>query len=118
MTDELAKMTLREKQEQFTLKVSYLIRWAFDHGYTLSFGDAYRNPKFSKEQLGQDKSYFHDWSFHCKRLAVDFNLFKNGEYLTKSEDYKPLADYWKSIGGSAGIDWKDGNHFSLEEGKK
>ncbi len=113
----LDEMTLSEKQQQFTLMVSYLIRWANDNGYRLTFGDSYRNPKFSKEQLGDDKSYFHDWSYHCKRLAVDLNLFKNEEYLVKSEDYKPLADYWKSIGGSAGIDWNDGNHFSLGEGK-
>jgi len=111
-------MTLHDQQEQFTLKVAYLIRWAYDHGYTLTFGDAYRHPKFSKEQLGEDKSYFHNWSFHCKRLAIDLNLFKNEEYLTKTEEYKPLGEYWESIGGSWGGRWNDGNHFSLGEGKK
>jgi len=111
-------MTLRERQVQFTLMVSHLIQWAYQHGYELTFGDAYRDRRFSKESLGNDKSYFHDWSYHCKRLAVDFNLFKDGEYLTQEKDYKPLADYWKSIGGSSGIDWGDSNHFSFGEGKK
>jgi hypothetical protein len=110
-------MTFNEQQEQFTLMISYLIAWANNHGYRLTFADAYRNPKFSKEQLG-DKSYFHDWSYHCKRLAVDFNLFKNEEYLTKTEDSQPLGEYWESIGGTWGGRWKDGNHFSLGEGKK
>ncbi len=106
--------TMRSQQAQFALKVAYLIRWAFDHGYELTFGDAYRNPKFSREQLGDDKSYFHDWSYHCKRLAVDFNLFKNGEYLVKSEDYKPLGEYWESLdpNNTWGGFWGDGNHFS------
>jgi len=110
-------MTLREKQAQFTLMVSYLIRWAYDHGYTLTFGDAYRSRKFSKEQLGAAQSYFHDWSYHCKRLAIDLNLFKDEEYLTQTKDYKPLGDYWKSLGGSWGGNWSDGNHFSFGEGK-
>ena len=110
--DEKA-MTLREKQAQFTLMVSYLIRWAYDHEYTLTFGDAYRNPKYA-DQLG----YYHTWSYHCKRLAVDLNLFKDEEYLTRTEDYKPLGEYWESLGGSWGGRWNDGNHFSLGEGKK
>lgn len=111
-------MTLSEKQRKFTFMIADLIKFAYSSGYELTFGDTYRDKRFSKETLGNDKSYFHDWSYHCKRLAIDLNLFKDGKYLTKSKDYKLLADYWKSIGGSAGIDWNDGNHFSLFEGKK
>ena len=100
---------------QFTLMASKLIIWAYDNGYELTFGDAYRDKRVSKESVG-DKSYFHEWSYHCKRLAVDFNLFKNGVYLTKTEDHKPLGEFWESIGGTWGGRWKDGNHYSLLEG--
>jgi hypothetical protein len=106
---------LSEDQNKFVGMIAKLIQFAQANGFYLTFGDAYRDKRVSKESVG-NKSYFHDWSYHCKRLAVDFNLFKDGVYLTKSEDYKPLADYWKSIGGSAGIDWNDGNHFSYREG--
>jgi len=100
---------------KFTLMVAKLIDWAHDNGYELTFGDAYRDPRVSKESVG-DKSYFHDWSYHCKRLAVDFNLFKGGVYLTKTEDHQPLGEFWESIGGTWGGRWKDGNHYSLREG--
>jgi hypothetical protein len=52
-------------------------------------------------------------SLHIQRLAVDFNLFIDGEYKVDEASYRPLAEYWKSIGGTSGIDFGDGNHFSL-----
>lgn len=103
---------MRDQQWQHVRMIAKLINWAEANGYELTWADAYRNPKFANV-LG----YYHEWSYHCKRLAVDLNLFKDGVLLTKSEDYKPLADYWESIGGSAGIRWNDGDHFSLGEGK-
>ena len=35
-----------------------------------------------------------------RRLAVDFNLFKGGKYLTATEDHQPLGEYWESIGSA------------------
>ncbi|MFQ9337054.1 MAG: M15 family metallopeptidase [Varibaculum sp.] len=48
---------------------------------------------------------------------MDFNLFVNGQYKTRTEDYLPLGEYWESLGGAWGGRFKsrpDGNHFSLE----
>lgn len=35
-------MTLSEKQQLFTIMVANLIHWAEEHGYRLTFGEAYR----------------------------------------------------------------------------
>lgn len=98
-------ITLREKQSKFAVMVAELILWALKHGYQVTLGDAYRGP-------GCD--YGHPYSLHKKRLAIDLNLFLGGKYLDKTEDHKPLGEYWESIGGSWGGRWGDGNHYSLE----
>ncbi len=38
-------MTLSEKQQLFTVMVANLIHWAEEHGYRLTFGEAYRTPE-------------------------------------------------------------------------
>lgn len=53
-------------------------------------------------------------SLHKLRLAVDFNLFRYGKYLVKTEDHLPLGLYWEAIGGTWGGRFGDGNHYSLE----
>lgn len=101
-------------QFQFTAMVGQLIRFAYDNGYTLTFGEAYRTPE--QCALNAQKGTGIVNSLHAKRLAVDFNLFYAGVYLTKTEDYRELGEYWESIGGSWGgrFSKPDGNHFSLE----
>lgn len=106
-------MTLSQKQQEFTLMVSKLIQFAYENGYRLSLGDAYRDPRVHGE-VGVKKSYSSANSLHKERLAIDLNLFKDGKYLTSSEDHRPLGEYWESIGGSWGGRFNDGNHYSLE----
>jgi len=90
--------------------VARLIEYAISEGYELTFGHAYRCP---------DCPVGSDVSLHKERLAIDLNLFKNGEYLTKTTDYFRLGKFWESIGGSWGGRFSDGNHFSVEhEGRK
>ena len=39
-------------------------------------------------------------SKHCERLAVDFNIFKDGKYLIEEEDFwkvEPLGIYWEAL---------------------
>ena len=98
-------MSLREKQSKFAKKVALLILHAYELGYEVTLGDAYATRGHSSN------------SFHYKRLAIDINLFKDGIYLEKTEDHKSLGDYWKSIGGTWGGDFKhkDGNHYSYGE---
>ena len=108
-------MTLGQKQRKFTRMIADLINYAYSNGYELTFGDAYRDPRVHG-QLGQKKSYSSANSLHKERLAVDFNLFKDGAYLTRTEDHRPLGEFWESIGGTWGGRFNDGNHYSLEHG--
>ena len=98
-------MTLRQKQSKFTHMVALLILFAYSKGYELTFGDAFATSGHSPN------------SFHYKRLAIDLNLFKDGKYLTATEDHKTLGDFWVSIGGTWGGNFtrKDGNHYSYGE---
>ncbi|MEX0518298.1 M15 family metallopeptidase [Raoultella planticola] len=108
-------MTLSEKQQLFTRLIAQLILWADEKGYRLTFGEAYRTPE--QAALNAKKGSGISNSLHTKRLAVDLNLFINGQYQTDSTAYLPLGEYWESLGGSWGGRFKsrpDGNHFSLE----
>lgn len=110
-------MTLGQKQRLFTRLTGLLIEYAYQNGYELTYGDAYRDPRVHGS-VGVKKSYSGANSVHKNRLAVDFNLFKNGEYLTSSEDHKQLGEFWKSLHPECrwGGDFKgvaDGNHYSM-----
>lgn len=96
-------MTLREKQSKFADMVSVLLRFAIVRGYEITFGDAYATDGHSRN------------SKHYRRLAIDLNLFKDGVYLTETEDHKELGKFWEGIGGVWGGNFKypDGNHYEL-----
>lgn len=105
--------TLGQKQRRFTRMVGLLIEYAYSNGYELTVGDAYRDPRVHGEQ-GVKKSYSAAGSVHKIRLAMDFNLFKDGVFLQNSSDHLPLGEYWESMGGTWGGRFNDGNHYSLE----
>lgn len=112
-------MTLSEKQRIFVFNIGKLIGWAYANGFELTFGDAYRDPRLAAMNAAAGKGITN--SLHTRRLAVDFNLFKDGAYIAQSETYRPLGDYWKSLDplNAWGGDFKpvaDGNHFSMTEG--
>lgn len=116
-------MTIQEKQARFVLMVRDLITFAYDNGYELSFGEATVSVARC-HGCGMKISKHIDNSLHYLRLAIDLNLFKDGEYLRTTEDHRPLGEYWEILGGSWGGrfeeselgkgDGKDGNHYSLE----
>jgi hypothetical protein len=100
-------MKLSEMQQTFCLNIAMLISWAFAQGFKVTFGES-----FNAAGTGHMKD-----SLHYIRLAQDLNLFKDGVYLTKSEDYKRLGEAWKAFNplNRWGGDFKspDGNHFSM-----
>lgn len=106
-------MTLGEKQRVFTLMIAQLIQWAYEQGYEMTVGDAYRDPRLHGA-VGEKKGYGHPKSAHKQRLAIDLNLFRNGKYLDKTEDHAPIGEQWEKMGGSWGGRFNDGNHYSLE----
>lgn len=101
-------MSLRRKQSKFVYMQALLILHAYQLGYELTEGRGYASEAANKADGG------HPNSLHTKRLAKDFNLFKDGEFLTDTEDHRPLGEYWESIGGTWGGRFNDGNHYSLE----
>ena len=112
------KETLGQKQRRFSLMVAKLILKAYEMGYEVTLGDAYRDPRLHGN-MGVKLGYGHSKSAHKIRLAIDLNLFKNGEYLEGSNSHEELGKYWESVGGSWGGRFNDGNHYSLEhEGVK
>lgn len=100
-------MTLREKQSKFSHMLALLILHAEQLGYEVTGGEWFRDSR---------ATWGHPHSLHQVRLAVDLHLFRNGEYMTSTEDHQPLGEYWESIGGTWGGRFEDGNHYSLEHG--
>lgn len=110
--------SLRQKQSRFVLMIAGLIEFAYSRGYELTTGDGYRDPRVFGA-FGERKGYGESYSCHKVRLAHDFNLFKDGQWLQTTEDFSALGEWWESMGGSWGGRFQDGNHFSLEhEGRK
>jgi len=107
-------MKLSQMQRAFTRMVADLIQYAYESGYELTFGDAYRDPRVHGV-VGEKKSYSSANSNHKLRLAIDLNLWVDGVYVTTSEHKARgnLHEYWSSIGGAERIP-EDANHFSIE----
>ena len=106
-------MTLGDKQRKFTKMLATLILWAYLNGYEVTVGDFYRSPR-AFGPMGKKIAYGSKNSNHKLRLAGDLNLFKDGVFLTKTEDHRPLGEQWEKMGGAWGGRFNDGNHYSLE----
>ena len=107
-------MKLGKQQELFSRMYPILILYMQACGYEVRTGDVWARAGHSKN------------SFHYKKLAIDINLFKDGKYLTRTEDHEQFGLFWESLGGTWGGRFKDsngnpkpdGNHYSLFEGKR
>ena len=110
-------MNLSVHQRQFARMIGLLLNYLpvlseqLGMKYEVTFGDAYSKVEFGVHSYN---------SKHYDRLAVDFNLFINGVYQSTTEAHEPLGNFWNSIGGTWGGDFKhkDGNHYSYLEGKR
>ena len=109
-------LTLREKQSVFVKLLARLIDRAYSLGYELTLGEAHRPAitarYYDKIGIGILSS------LHRKRLAIDLNLFLEGEYLTDTESWRLLGEWWEEQSTdeyecSWGGTWGDGNHFSI-----
>lgn len=92
-----------------------LITKAHELGYDVTLGDAFRDPRVFGV-MGTAMGYGRAKSAHKQRLAIDINLYRNGQYLDKTSDHEELGTWWETIGGTWGGHFNDGNHYSLEFG--
>lgn len=110
-------MTLREKQSIFANLVAELVFQAQKMGYAVTFGESYRSPEEALRLSKLNKGIVN--SLHTVRLAIDLNLFRNGSFLSKTEDHKELGEWWEEQSfGDIKCCWggrfKDSNHYSIE----
>ena len=97
-------MRLSKKQQEFTKCIGLLIIYATKQGYAMTFGDA-------NASSGHKEN-----SNHYIRLAVDFNLFIEGEYIRTSQHpaWGDLHEYWEGLSEHcAPMIISDANHFSF-----
>ena len=106
-------MTLSQTQRTFSLNLAKLILWIYDNGMECTMGEVLRTPEQQAIYLKSGLSKTSN-SKHLQKLAADINLFIDGVYTTEKQDYKGLAEYWKSLhkDNVAGYDWGwDAQHF-------
>jgi hypothetical protein len=99
-------------QHKFSMMVALLLQEAGRMGYYVIIGEVQR----TKEQAEKNESTGSGIknSLHTLSMAIDLALRDSeGVYLTDTEDYTSLGEYWESLGGNWGGRFGDGNHFSL-----
>lgn len=112
MTD----LTLGQKQELFMELLPRLIDFAHQQGFKLRGGELERSQAQAAANAATGKGIAN--SLHTQRLAIDLHLFRNGRYLTRTEDHKLLGDFWESLHPLCrwGGRFNDGNHYSITHG--
>lgn len=110
-------MSLLHTQSEFARLVPRLIDKAYEMGFEVTLGDAFRDPRVHGD-LGVKQGYGHPRSAHKSRLAIDLNLFQGGKFLPGTEAHRPLGEWWEKQHELArwGGRFNDGNHYSMEFG--
>jgi hypothetical protein len=105
--------TLREKQHLFASLVPRLIDRALALGYAVTLGEVYRSPEEAARRAALGIGL--KTSLHCDKLALDLHLFKDGVYLTRTEDHAALGRWWEQQHPLCrwGGRFQDGNHYSV-----
>jgi hypothetical protein len=111
-----------DKRIIFTRLLARLILRANEIGFQAVIDQTKRTSAEAEENAKKGVGISH--SLHCDGLAGDLLLYKDGKYLTNSEDYRDLGTFWKGLHPLArwGGDFRDakgkakpdGNHFSIE----
>lgn len=107
---------LLAKQQQFFFMLSSLFAKAVELAIPLKLGRGLCCESCSTET-----------SLHRSSLALDLLWVKPDGSFATWEDYRPLGEYWESLGGSwggrfdlngDGVSKDDANHFSLAFGRR
>jgi hypothetical protein len=109
---------MSQLQQEFAQAAARLILYASTNlGYGVTLGEAWRTPEQAAWNAAHGSGIAN--SLHTQRLAIDLNLFINGEYQADDSQgaYSALGQWWKSQG--AGYCWggdfasRDLDHFSI-----
>lgn len=107
--------TLRQKQSRFAKDSARLILKAYELGYEITYGEAWRTDLQAAANAASGTGISN--SLHKERLAIDLNLFRDGRYITDGEGHSILGTWWKALGPDYrwGGDFtkKDFNHYSI-----
>lgn len=110
------RLSLRQARVAFTLACARLILEASRLGFEPAMDEG------TERLTAKDPSSDHmKNSLHHVGLALDLLLYRDGLYLTQTEDYRRLGEFWERLHVLArwGGRFNDGNHFSFEwEGRK
>lgn len=111
-------MQLSDKQKQFAQQAAQLITYIFSQGYSCTLGEAFRTNEQAMIYAKTGKGIIN--SLHCKRLAIDLNVFSpEGTYLEDTKSYEIFGIWWEKLdpenrwGGR--FPKPDGNHFQRNE---
>ena len=110
-------MGLRDRQSIFANAAAELIiKINSTKGYACTLGDAFRDPRVHGD-FGTKKGYGRANSVHKLRMAIDLNLFVDGEYRGDTEAHRPFGEWWeerfKAFDAVWGGRFQDGNHYSF-----
>jgi hypothetical protein len=90
-------MTTSDKQWLFLQDVARLILYAEGLGVKLTGGELYRTKEQQAIYLEQGLSKTNN-SNHLRRMAIDFNLFVDGNIQWNNcDEWKQLGYYWESL---------------------
>ena len=109
--------TLGKKQRLFCQLLPRLLDKIYEEGYAATLGDAMRDARVFGEwgETPPGSAYGKRSSLHKLRLAIDLNLFKDGQYLSSTEAHRIFGEYWESLHPLCrwGGRFEDGNHYSI-----
>ena len=114
-------MSLVSEQAAFLLDMGKLVEFATQQGFVVTAGELYRTPEQQEIYMKTGRSQTMN-SLHLKRLAIDFNFFKDGKLIYDKATLAPLGAYWESLNplnswGGNGKKLVDTPHFSRGVGK-
>jgi nitrous oxidase accessory protein NosD len=114
---------LGRRQELFTALLGEFLVWLtrVQPGITARIREVQRKPEVAHQNALSGVGISN--SLHIDSLAADVAIFRDGVYLSDSEDYRFAGEYWKSLhplcrwGGdfkdANGNPKPDGNHMSV-----
>lgn len=107
-------LTLTQRRINFTKDMIKLLNYALGLGIEFYVKEVERNPEYQEWLIQHGFSKAKNPK-HPIGLAVDIAIIKNGKFSTDIEDYRPLGEFWQSLGHVWGGSWKWKDVFHFEE---